>query len=367
VVDVVEFVKRFGREPTHGATARGRVNLIGEHTDYNGGFVLPAQIPLATRVQLAPRPDREVHICSAALPADGVRHYTVGVERRGRGWLDYVQGVTATLGAAGFALGGFDATITSDLPVGAGLASSAALVIALLRALRADFGLALDDVQLAIAGQRAESEFVGARVGIMDQLVASIGVEGTACFIDTRGPLYRNVPLPPDAALAVIDSGLRHQHASGDYNARRSECEQAAALLGVAQLRDLNTADLPRLLALPEPLRRRARHVISENARVLEAVAAIEAGDLARLGALFDASHASQRDDYDVSLPAIDRLVTLARAQPGVYGARLTGGGWGGAVLVLARAGAARPAAERAVARLAGEGGPAATVLLPFG
>ena len=359
------FADQFGQEPAHAALAHGRVNLIGEHTDYNGGFVLPVLIPQATRVQLAPRPDREVRLLSTAMPADGVQGYTLGAERRGRGWLDYAQGVTTALATAGHAIGGFAALIESAVPAGAGLASSAALAVALLRALREAFGLALDDVQLALAGQRAENDFVGARVGIMDQLAASLGAAGSALFIDTRSLDCRRLPLPAAAELAVIDSGLRHQHASGDYNSRRAECERAAALLGVAQLRDLLPDNLPRLQVLPEPLRRRARHVITENARVLEAVAAIETADLPRLGALFDASHASQRDDYEVSLPQIDRLAALARAAPGVYGARLTGGGWGGAVLLLAEAGAARRAATQAAAEFAQETGRSATVLVP--
>lgn len=403
------FLARFGYAPRVTASAPGRVNLIGEHTDYNGGYVLPTAIPQRTHVALAPRDDARVRVASAAFdaaadppadappdtesgwtpgrssspPAHGGRgqgaggrsqgapfsriwHYTLGVEAPGRGWLDYVQGVTAALRAVGHALGGFDAYVSSTVPMGSGLASSAALEVALLRALRKAFALPLDDVALAQVGQRAENDFVGARVGIMDQLAASLADAGTALFLDTRTLAHERLPLPADADLVVLDSGIQHQHASGDYNARRAECERACALLGVGQLRDLSLADLPRIAALPEPLGRRARHVVTENARVLDAVAALRAGDLARLGALFYASHASQRDDYAVSIPEIDLLVALAADNPDVFGARLTGGGFGGSVVLLARAGGGWAVAERVARAYAERSGRAATVRLPL-
>jgi galactokinase len=236
--------------------------------------------------------------------------------------------------------------------------------VALVRALREAYGLALDDVALAQIGQRAENEFVGARVGIMDQMAASLATADTALFLDTRDLAYERLPLPT-ADLVVLDSGVKHAHAGGDYNQRRAECERAAALLGVAQLRDLSLADLPRVAVLPAPLDRRARHVVTENARVLDAVAALRVGDPARLGALFRASHTSQRDDYAVSIPEIDLLVTLAEREPAIYGARLTGGGFGGSVVMLARAGAGRAAAERIAAAYAAQSGRAPAILLP--
>ena len=317
------------------ASAPGRVNLIGEHTDYNGGYVLPAPIPQRTRVVLVPRADRLVVVTSDQL---GEATYELGRERRTGSWIDYVQGCTFAAEAAGHRLGGAELRVSSDVPLGAGLSSSAALEVAVLRALRDAFELALDDVALALLGQRAENELVGAPVGAMDQLAASLGEPGAALFIDMRSLAARRVPLP-EADLLVIDSGIRHDNAGGDYAARRAECEAAARELGVGSLRDLGADDLPRALRLAEPLGRRARHVVTENARVLAAVDAIERGDLVHLGDLFRASHASMRDDYEVSIPPIDALVELALAHPEVYGARLTGGGFGGAIVALARPG----------------------------
>ena len=366
-VDVAAaFRARFGRPPRLTASAPGRGNLIGEHTDYNGGFVLPSAIPQRTHVALAPRDDDLVCVASANVPnADAAETYRLRGETPGRGWLDYVQGVTAALRAAGLALRGFDAYVASRVPLGSGLASSAALEIALLRALRLALDLRLDDVTLALIGQRAENDFVGARVGIMDQMAASLADAGTALFLDTRSLAYERLPLPASAELIVVDSGVEHAHAVGDYNTRRAECERACALLGVAQLRDVGLAALDRITALPPPLDRRARHVVTEDARVLAAVSALRAGDLDALGALFVASHASQRDDYEVSVPQIDLLVALAAREPAVHGARLTGGGFGGSVVMLARRGQARAAAERIAAAYAAATGETPTVLLP--
>lgn len=348
----------FGRAPRVTGSAPGRVNLMGEHTDYNGGYVLPTAIPRQTHVALAPRADGLVRVVSASLAGAGAAAtYALGAEAPGRGWLDYVQGVTVTLRAAGHVIGGFDASLASTVPLGSGLASSAALEVALLRTLREAFSLALDDVALALCGQRAENEFVGARVGVMDQMAASLADARTALLLDTRSLAYQRLPLPVSADLVVLDSGVKHAHAASNYNLRRAECERACVLLDVAQLRDLSLADLPRIGALPAPLDRRARHVVTENARVLAAVAALRAGDLPWLGALFAASHASQRDDYEVSVPEVDRLVTLAEREPAVYGARLTGGGFGGSIVLLARAGTGRAAAERIAAAYAAESG----------
>jgi galactokinase len=360
---MTDFQAIFGDAPAVRADAPGRVNLIGEHTDYNGGFVLPTAIPQRTSVELAPRAGRRARVWSREFSGD-ILEYELGAAAPGRGWLDYVQGVTATLAAAGHRLGGFDLRIESSVPPGSGLASSAALEVSLLRALRAAFGLAIDDLELALLGQRAENDFVGARVGIMDQLAASLADEGVALFVDTRSLDYERVPLPPAAELIVISSGLSHGHAGGEYNARRADCERACELLGVPQLRDLAPADLPRLSALPQPLGRRARHVVTENQRVLASVAALRSEDVRRLGELLFESHRSLRDDYEVSIPQLDLLVELGRAEPDVYGARLTGGGFGGSVVMLARRGRARAAAKIA-SRYAAETGHRPTVLLP--
>jgi len=362
----MSFEALFGHPPKVKTRAPGRVNLIGEHTDYNGGFVLPMAIPQHTEVQLAPREGRTVRAFSANLGDKGqVDTYELGQEQRGRGWLDYVQGVTHVLRTAGFTLGGFDLWLRSDVPVGSGLSSSAALEVALMRGLREAFGLQLDDVRLALLAQKVETDFVGAPIGVMDQMASSLADGGAALFLDTRSLKYERVPLPPQVESIVINSGVTHSHSGGDYRVRRAECERAAKLLGVELLRDLPETELPRALALPEPLGRRVRHVLTENARVLDTVRALRTGDVAALGPLLYASHASQRDDYEVSVPEIDLLVELGRAEPDVLGARLTGGGFGGSVVMLARAGTGAAAAARIVARYTERSSHRATVLVP--
>jgi galactokinase len=340
------FAELFGRPPLLTADAPGRVNLIGEHTDYNGGFVLPLAIPQRTRAALATRDDRRVRAWTANLPRE-IEEYTLGEEQAGRGWLDYIQGVTQALLGAGHKVGGFDLRIESDVPLGGGLSSSAALEVSVLRALREAFGLRLDDVELALLGQKAENDLVGAPVGVMDQMASSLADEHRALFLDTRHMRYERVPLPAGLDIAVIDSGISHHHAASEYRTRRQECERAAEILGFPQLRDLDNQDLWRLAQLPEPLDRRARHVITENARVRAAVSAMQEGDLERLGKLVNASHDSLRDDFEVSLPEIDLLVDLARREDAVYGARLTGGGFGGSIVLLAEAGQGRAVADR--------------------
>jgi galactokinase len=360
------FEALFGRQPSAVGEAHGRVNLIGEHTDYNGGYVLPTAIPQLTRVELTPREDDLARVASAEMGSPGeVVEFRVGGEQPRRGWVDYVQGVTKFLAEAGHRPGGFDLRVSSTVPIGSGLSSSAALEVATMRALRDAFGLDLDAVAMARIGRRAENEFVGAQTGIMDQMAASLADQGTALFLDTRSLAYQKVPLPPDADLIVLNSGVAHNHARGDYNTRRGECERAVARLGVAELRDVPVSDLARVEALPEPLNRRARHVVTEDERVLAAVDAMRHGDVVRLGALFYESHDSMRDDYEVSVPEIDLIVDLARRDRDVYGARLTGGGFGGSVVALARLGAGRAAAERLAAAYARESGQNPTVLVP--
>jgi galactokinase len=359
----LSFLALFGHKPSVTADAPGRVNLIGEHTDYNGGFVLPTAIPQRTRVELARRDDAIVRAFSTA--GGDVAEFALGSEQPGRGWLDYVQGLTRILRSDGHALRGFEIRIESTVPLGSGLSSSAALSVSLLRALRSAFGLKLDDVQIARLGQRVENEFVGAQVGIMDPMAASLADEGTALFLDARNLHFERVSLPEGADLIVINSGVAHNHAVGDYNMRRAECERASALLGVTLLRDLGSADLPRIARLPEPLNRRTRHIVTENDRVLAAVATMRAGDLERLGRLFYQSHESMRDDYEVSVPEIDQLVDLARAEVDVFGARLTGGGFGGSVVMLARAGKGKEVANRIARKYAEHSGKTPRVLVP--
>jgi galactokinase len=361
---MMTFAELFGRAATVHADAPGRVNLIGEHTDYNGGFVLPTSIPQRTRVALAPRDDDRVRAASASLGAT-LQEYRLGHEHKGGTWLDYVQGCTSVLIQDGHRLRGFDVHVASDVPLGSGLSSSAAFDVALLRALRTAFALSFDDLHLARLGQQVENQFVGAQVGIMDPLACALGEAGAALFIDTRSLHYERVPLPAGAEMVVINSGVAHDHAAGDYNSRRAECEQACRLLGVPQLRDLELSDLARVEGLPEPLNRRARHVVTEDARVHEAVAALRQGDWPRLGRLFYDSHASMREDYQVSVQEIDLLIELARRQESVYGARLTGGGFGGSVVLMTRAGTGAAVARSVAEEYARQTGRTPTVLVP--
>jgi galactokinase len=340
------------------------VNLIGEHTDYNGGFVLPTAIPQKTRAEVARRSDKIVRAASANEDGGRPSEYELGRESRRHAWIDYVQGVTAELARRGLPVSGFDLRVQSTVPTGSGLSSSAALEVSVLRALRDLFGLALDDVSLALAGQRAENDLVGAPVGVMDQMASSLASPSVALFLDTRSLEFERIPIPPQAEIAIIDSGVRHDHASGGYRKRREECEEAARRLGVRQLRDAGLDRMADIERLPEPLNRRARHVVIEGARVLDAATALRGGDLERLGFLFDASHDSQRDDFDVSVPAIEALVRSARGRESVYGARLTGGGFGGSVVVLAREGFGADVGLR-VTRDAASEAPHARVVVP--
>jgi galactokinase len=317
-------------------------------------------------VELIPRADRTCRVRSAEAAHPSWQAYSLDHEKPRGDWLDYIQGLTWSLQTDGFTLtSGFDLGITSDVPLGAGLSSSAALEVAVLRAMRETFDLELDDVKLALLGQRAENEFVGARCGIMDQMAASLADASSALFLDTRSLEYRRVPLPAEADLVVIHSGVSHEISGGDYNTRRAECEEAARQLGVQQLRDLTVSDAGRVNALPEPLNRRARHVMTEDARVLAAVTALESADLVRLGQLFEESHASMRDDFEVSVPDVDLLVAIAQAEPAVFGARMTGGGFGGSVVMLAHSGAGRRVGERIAQDYAERSGRRPKLLVP--
>lgn len=360
------FGRRFGREPEVLARAPGRVNLIGEHVDYNGGSVLPTVIPQCARVELAAREDGTVRAASVEAGGSAVR-YALGSEAPRGSWIDYAQGATRLLAVEGLRLTGFDACIQSDVPIGSGLSSSAALTVALLRALRERFRLSLDDLALARLAQRVENEFVGARVGVMDPMASSLGREGQALLLRTKDLAYRYVPIPATAEIVVVDSGQEHRNASGGYNRRRAECEEAARRLDVALLCDLPVSAWGRLAALPSPLDRRGRHVVTENERVHAAVAALEGGRLEELGALLDASHRSLRDDYEVSTPEVDALVGALREQEGILGARLTGGGFGGAVVALALAGAGEAAARGAAVEYGRRTGLRPAVVVPPG
>jgi galactokinase len=362
-----EFPALFGRPPARRAGAHGRVNLIGEHTDYNAGFVLPVPIPLTTTAEIVTHQDRRVRAWSANLPDAVPVEFAPGDERPTGSWIDYVQGLTWALRERGARIPGFDLRIESDIPLGAGLGSSAALEVAVLRALRDASGLALDDVALALVARRAESGFVGAPVGIMDQFVASLGAARTGLLLDTRTLEHRAVPMPASIDLLVIDSGIPHRHSTGDYRRRRDECAEAAWRLGVPALRDLGESDLDHAATLPPPLGRRVRHVVSENARVLRVARALEDGRYDDLGALLADAHRSLTQDFEVSLPEIDVLVQVAAADPGVLGARLTGGGFGGAIVVLARESQGATSGARIVEEYRRQTGRPGRVLVPAG
>ncbi len=347
------FTGHFGKSASLEVSSAGRVNLIGEHTDYNDGLVLPTPIRQRCTMLLSPRADQMVRVFG--VQKNQLLEYQLGQERAGLDWLDYIQAVTEVLRQDGHALTGFEVAFSSDVPQGSGLSSSAALLVTTVKALRAAFTLPLTDTEVAHIAQRAENGLVGARVGLLDQMACSLGQDGQALFIDFRSFETRSVPLPSNLELVILHSSLTHSLAANDqgsrnYKTRRAECEQACEMLGVSSLRDLLPQDLPRVASLPAPYASRAKHVISENARVLKAVTALEQGDLATLGALFYASHASMRDDYDVSEPEIDLIVDLARETTGIHGARLTGGGFGGSVVMLADKGAGRKAGEQIAA-----------------
>ncbi|NNG04697.1 MAG: galactokinase [Inquilinus sp.] len=351
------FLAMFGAAPDSVGEAPARANLLGEHTDYNDGFVLPTPLAYRTVVEAGPAPASRraetVFTMHAAQFGETVERRP-GEPKRGD-WSDYPLGCLLELAAAGHAIPSLRLAIDSDVPIGAGISSSAALEVAVLRAVRALLDLDLDDVAIARLGQRAENRYVGMQCGIMDQMVASLGTFGQALFLDTRDLVTELVPLPAAERVAVVHCGVAHKLTAGDYNTRRRECEAAAAALGVESLRDVGTDALDRLAALPAPLGRRARHVVTENQRVLDGVAALKAGDIARFGALMDASHASQRDDYEVSIPEIDALADSAKRH-GAIGARLTGGGFGGSIVALVENGAyegwlARVLADRPAAR----------------
>jgi galactokinase len=336
-VVALAFESAFGRPPAVVSEAPGRVNLIGEHTDYNEGFVLPMAIDRRVVVAAAPRDDRKVRVYSRQFEARD--EWQVDAPRRtGRvEWRDYVRGVAWALLDAGFDLCGADLLIDGDVPVGAGLSSSAALELAVAGALCSVAAIETDPTRLAILCQKAENDFVGVQCGVMDQLASALGRTGHGLLIDCRSLVVEHVPLPLEMhglSLLIIDSRVPRRLAETPYNQRREECAAAARAIGVPSLRDA-TAQVAE--GLPEPLSRRARHVISENQRVLDADAALRAGDMQRCGELMCRSHESLRDDFEVSCRELDLLFDIASACPGVLGARMTGAGFGGCTVNLVR------------------------------
>lgn len=297
-------------------------------------------LPIGVTVSASVRGDFRVAARSGAYPEDGQVIVEAGSWERTGTWVDYVTGASVLLAHEGIFEHGVSLSIASDLPPGAGLASSAALCVALVQAFARLGGVTLDPPRVAALARTIETDFVGAPVGLMDPL-AALGQPNRAQLIDFLTGTTTAVAMPAAVQIEIVDSGIAHENRAGGYAARRGECARACELLGVASLREVDGAETA-AARLPDPLARRVRHVRSENQRVREAAAALGAGDVARFGALLTASHASLRDDFEVSLPAIDAIVTRALAQPGVVGARLTGGGFGGSV-VIARATPPRP------------------------
>jgi galactokinase len=339
------FVTAFGEAPARWFQAPGRVNLIGEHTDYNDGFVLPCAIDRHTVVAWGPASDGVTVIAADANDRDAFAT-ALPIAHADAAWANYVRGVADELLKAGHAIAPARLAIAGDVPLGAGLSSSASLEVAVALALT---GGAIDPLDAARLCQRAENLFVGCNCGIMDQMVAAAGAAGHALLIDCRSLARRPVPLPPGCAIVVIDSGVRHANTDGGYNARRAECERAARHYSVAALRDLDEAGLERgAHGLDDVAYRRARHVVTENARVLAAAEALEAHDLVAMGALMTASHRSMRDDFQITVPAIDLIVEIADGViQGHGGARMTGGGFGGSVVALLPSQLLRPLLDR--------------------
>lgn len=326
------FIDKYGREPRI-FRAPGRVNLIGEHTDYNDGFVMPCALDFATFVAAAPREDRRFRISSQSLPGDFEFDLDNAEVETGAGWARYVEGVASILARQGFAIGGADIMIASDVPIGAGLSSSAALEVATGFALTSLSNIEIDKWTLAKTGQTAEHEYAGVRSGIMDQFASTFGVDGHALFLDCRSLDWSPIPLD-GAHFVIANTKTKHELADGEYNKRRADCEEAARLLGKSFLRDADEREVA-AAELPDRINRRARHIVTENARVLEAVDALKSGDLAAFGKLMNASHESLRDDYEVSSRELDVMVEILRRQPNVLGARMTGGGFGGCAVAL--------------------------------
>jgi len=326
--------------------APGRVNLIGEHTDYNDGFVMPAAIGFYTWVAVSQRAGRTLRVRSeqfnetlelslAALAGPPRKH-----------WSDFIRGVAAVLQTSGHTLSGANLIVDGQVPMGAGLSSSASLEVATAMALLSVSHANVPPLELAKICQRAEHEYVGTRCGIMDQFIAVFGQSAHALVLDCRSLGYEAVPIPHDVRLVICNSMVKHQLAAGEYNRRRADCEAGVRILqkdmpNVRALRDVTLTDLEKHKSeLPQLVYRRCRHVISENDRVLAAATALRTADLSRFGQLMNESHRSLRDDYEVSCRELDRLVEIASACDGVYGSRMTGGGFGGCTVTLVQSGA---------------------------
>ncbi|MBN2577370.1 MAG: galactokinase [Pirellulales bacterium] len=342
-----QFTQRFGGPAAWVVRAPGRVNLIGEHTDYNDGFVLPLAIDRAVWIALRRRPDHRVAVYSVDYRQDGAFDLD-RLENEKSGWLEYVKGTAWSLEESGLRLAGWEGVLQGDVPLGAGLSSSAALEMAAARAFTAAAELPWDPKPMALLGQKAENRWVGVNCGIMDQLISAAGKADHALLIDCRSLETEAVPFPPGTAVAVLDTSTRRGLVDSAYNERRAQCEAAARFFQVKALRDVTRQRFDREAdGLDDVTRRRARHVIGENDRTVEAADAMRRGDAALLGQLMNQSHESLRDDYEVSNDALNVMVECARRHPGCFGARMTGAGFGGCAVALIDAQAAADFVQR--------------------
>jgi galactokinase len=338
-----KFAEIYGREPRF-FRAPGRVNLIGEHTDYNDGFVLPMAIENETVVAAAAREDRKIRVRSLNLNEEEIVDLDAPEQRERGSWLDFIEGVARILERKNVILSGADLLIYSSVPTGAGLSSSAALEISVGLALTEISNQKVDRVTLALVGQAAEHEFVGAKVGIMDQFISAMGRKDHALLIDCRKLETEQIPFVSDELeIAICNTNVKHELSSSEYNVRRAECEEGVKILqeflpGITHLRDVSVEEFEKYEKhLPEIIRKRCRHVITENARTLNAAEALKKGDFSEFGRLMWLSHSSLRDDYEVSCAELDIMVEIAADCQGVLGARMTGGGFGGSTVNLVR------------------------------
>lgn len=341
------FRQHFGSQPALVVRSPGRVNLIGEHTDYNDGFVFPMAIENATWIALRPRPDQVINLYSGDH-GESVRIHLDRFQRDAMSWREYPKGVVHVLQSLGHTVLGWEGVTLCDVPMGAGLSSSASFELAVARACTEISGIPWDGRRMALAAQQAENEWVGLKCGIMDQLISALGQKDHALFIDCRSLDARPARLPNGTAVLILDTMTRRGLVESAYNERRAQCRAAAQHFGVTALRDVSIETLEaRARELDPVVRKRARHVISENQRTCDAFTAMQDNDAIALGALMDASHASLRDDFEVTNQALNTMVSLVRAEAGCLGARMTGAGFGGCAVALVEADLAEAIAER--------------------
>jgi len=347
---VAHFESRFGEAPRWVIRAPGRVNLIGEHTDYNDGFVMPLAIGRAIWIALRPRDDSTVSVHSLDYN-ETCEFDLTALKHEDAGWIEYMKGTAHVLQEAGFTLGGWEGVMQGDVPLGAGLSSSAALEVATARTFATVSDLPWDPAKMALLCQKAENEWIGVNCGIMDQMISACGTVDHAMLLDCRTLERREAAFPPGVAVVVLDTSTRRGLVDSQYNERRASCEAAAEFFGVKALRDVTPATVDeRAAEMDDMILRRARHVVTENDRTERAAEAMDSGNAKLLGQLMNESHVSLRDDYEVSNEALDVMVEAAGQHPACIGARMTGAGFGGCAVAVVEADAADDFVEKTVA-----------------